>query len=921
MLSVKTKRILTGIVLLSLAAACFFGWRCATVPLGHIRSSLPVGEQIYGLDEGERVFRFFKTDAAGRLLAEIQTPLTEGDSYFRYGKLTADQDQLYVLGTRVSIAGDLIQEEIVYRCNFDKKRLDAVWTLPVLDSRQTSNFSVAVRDGVLTCFQADYTGKMATGRLLSAVQGGSLEEVVAFDYDIGVGFTDFYACASGTVVFTTPAGRVYSLSSKGDGKTQTRRFPLGETDQPLVFFANDGGSRVYAAGTNGRVYEMNFASNSLAAPVFSLKDRLPKESGITPEQLSALQFAPDGSFTATVTDAAGGESLHLFRADGGHIALTALAAPAGRIALQALLGFLAVWALAVILALLTRLFLLLTRGKVPIVTKLLAAFLPILIVSMVLMNLFVTQIFTGNLVDGQYGRLHLLTAQQTATMNVNYLQEMEPRTAYDSVHFYEMRAALNVLPGQGALYAPGAAEDTAQQVYNSNYFWIFKLTGGKLVSLICEQDYVGVPVEFMYSQAISDQFYEAASTGRVLRTGFRDSLGSWTILLTPIVNEAGDVVGVIETGDTRASLDHEVAAGARRLALLNLGVLAVLATLLSCVIFYSLHPLKSLRERVQEISDGKLGVQTAERGNDEVSEIARVFNAMSRNVAFRDKEIHLTSDGYSRFVPFRVFGLLDKSSVIDVRLADQTSVEAMVLNCSVGAFDEMARSLRSKEMFGLINRVLAQLIPVVDRTGGLVDHFDRAGLLAIYTEKPEKALDAAVTLCQTIRGSMPEGNFHVTLSAGPAMIGIVGAAQRLEAMTVSEHTNFTSFLRPLGERFGATILMTDSAAARIPDFATRYHARTIGFVYMRTLDRLERLYDVYDGDEETTRRLKQETRATFEKGVQLFCDHQYYDARLLFIEVLKKHREDKAAKNYLYLCDTNYRRENGETQDVWIESY
>ena len=90
---------------------------------------------------------------------------------------------------------------------------------------------------------------------------------------------------------------------------------------------------------------------------------------------------------------------------------------------------------------------------------------------------------------------------------------------------------------------------------------------------------------------------------------------------------------------------------------------------------------------------------------------------------------------------------------------------------------------------------------------------------------------------------------------------------------------------------------------------------------MRTLDRLERLYDVFDGDEETTRRLKEETREPFEKGVALFCSHQYYEARLLFIEVLKKHRRDKAAKNYLYLCDTYYRQENGEEHPVWLETY
>ena len=115
--------------------------------------------------------------------------------------------------------------------------------------------------------------------------------------------------------------------------------------------------------------------------------------------------------------------------------------------------------------------------------------------------------------------------------------------------------------------------------------------------------------------------------------------------------------------------------------------------------------------------------------------------------------------------------------------------------------------------------------------------------------------------------------------------------------------------------------MTGGAAGLISDFGRRYHARTIGFVRMGALDRLERLYDVFDGDEETTRRLKEETREQFERGVALFCSHQYYDARLLFIEVLKKHRRDKAAKHYLYLCDTYYREEHAAEHPVWLETY
>ncbi len=913
MLAKRTKQILIAIAVLSLAAAVLWGWRGSSLPLRHVTEVLQAGAHVYGIDQREEIYRFFETDETGAILSEIRRDVRDGDAYRSYDCLTADGDTVYVLERLADIQSDLILSETVYRCDFERGRLETAWELPIADPSMDSNFAVQVRNGVLTFFQADYTGRRATGSLMTMGADGQAEELTSFPYDIGVGFTDFYYSASGAVAFTTPAGEIYVLDEEGEAQ---RRFPTVGDSFPLVLLSSDGGDTLLALGTDGKVYGLDLSGESRAEV---LLDCLQREDPL--RSVTAVSMGESGRFALALSD---GAALGLVR-EAGDVVLEKLTARPGHVALRAFLGFLAVWAAAIVLYFLRRFFLFLTRGKVPIVTKLLAAFLPILIVSLVLMNLLVTRIFERELVDSQYERLYLLTSQQTATLNANYIKDVDPADPYGNVYFYEIRSALNVLPDQGTIQNPEAEE--VQEVYNANYFWLYKLVDGQLVSLICEQDYVNVPVEDRHSAAVAEQFYEAAETGQVIRTGFSDSLGDWTILLTPVMDDRGDVVAVIETGDTRQSLDYAVEQGARQLTVLNLSVLAVLAVLLSAVIAYSLHPLGILRQRVQEISDGKLGVQAPVRGNDEVSEITRTFNAMSTNVAFRDKEIRQTSEGYARFVPARVFGLLEKSSVIDVRLEDQTSVEATVLNCSVGAFDHIARSLRSKEMFRLINQVLARLVPVVDRSGGLVDRFDRAGLLAIYTEQPDRALDAAISLCQTLRsGQLEEAegqelDFHVSLSAGPAMIGIVGAERRLEAMTISEHTSFTRFLQPLAAEYGAAVLLTGSAAGLIPDFEKRYHARTIGFVRMKTLDRLERLYDVYDGDEETTRRLKEETREQFEKGVSLFCTHQYYEARLLFIEVLKKHRRDKAAKNYLYLCDTYYRQENGEEHPVWLETY
>ncbi len=908
--------VLIAVLVIALIVAGLQIWNGGTISLEHGEEICWHRGLLYVLEQRDGAYRVLCADEAGNLQAAVELPESKKDTYIRYGSLHADQGQVYLVAIERDLNSDLTLAETVYRVDLTGRKLVQMWQLEVLDPTQVTNLCVQVRGGVLTYFRGMYRGKEAVGRLYRWKQGAQPVEVASFSHDIGEGFTDFYYASCGTIAFSTPGGVIYTCKAELNAEI-TRVYPEEELEGGLTVFAGDGRNALYVAGADGMLHRLDMTGAYNAERLFGLDVR----TGWIQQEIGQVDFDTDETFVALRKN---GSELKVFR-DSERLTLRRLTSPAMGRWPQALLGFAGVWLAAGLLWLLRRGFYLLTKGKLPVVTKLLAVFLPVLVGSMLMMNTMVTGFFTERMVQEQYEKLYLLTAQQVSGMDTSYISRISTRDPFDDLYFYELRSGLNVLPKQGTLH-DAEDMDEVYEAYNSAYFWLYKLDGTTLKTLICEQDYVGIPVELKYSDDIAREFYRVVQSKKTLTTQFHDEMGTWTVLLSPILDDTGKVVAVLETGDTKQALDHSVAEGVRELSKVTLTAMAVLTLLLSGVIVYSLQPLSDLKVRVLEISDGKLGVQAPERSNDEITEIIRAFNTMSRNVAIRDTEIRQTNKGYSRFVPERVFALLEKSSVIDVQLADQTSVMATVLNCSVSSFDDLARNMRSKEMFRFINRVLDRLVPVVDETGGLVDGFNKAGLMAVYTHQPEKALDAAVTLCQTIRNLQEQegqwdADFHVTLSAGSAMIGIVGARERLEAVTISEHTSFSGFLQKVALEQGASILMAASAAEGIADFASRYHVRTIGFVYMKSMDRAERLYDVYDGDDDTTRRLKDETREAFEKGVALYYAREYYEARLLFIQVLKKNRYDKAAKNYLYLCDTYYRQEGGAQQEVWLEVY
>lgn len=115
--------------------------------------------------------------------------------------------------------------------------------------------------------------------------------------------------------------------------------------------------------------------------------------------------------------------------------------------------------------------------------------------------------------------------------------------------------------------------------------------------------------------------------------------------------------------------------------------------------------------------------------------------------------------------------------------------------------------------------------------------------------------------------------------------------------------------------------MTGTAVGRIPNFDSRYHARILGMIHVSATDSLEKIYDVYDGDDEALREIKEYTKQSFEDGVKHFMAKRFYEARRCFVEVLKVSQGDYAAREYLYLCNKYYMKEDTSEINVYIEDF
>lgn len=434
-------------------------------------------------------------------------------------------------------------------------------------------------------------------------------------------------------------------------------------------------------------------------------------------------------------------------------------------------------------------------------------------------------------------------------------------------------------------------------------------------------EYCGVPVEWVYTQETSEAIYQAYEASEVVDKSDESRDGKRNNQFVPIVLNDGTKYGVLAVSADGNVLDYQIWYYQWNLKNASSTLLSILTVILLVILYIFLKPLKALKRCAGTLAAGNLGVTVAVRGHDEVADISAAFNQMSLEIANYVQDIKNMSDGYYKFIPAKIIDLLGKDSIQDVELGDEMQGEFTILSLHALDYPKQSAAFSAEQVYKDINRVLSMLVEPINSHHGVVEHFEDTGLSAFFAVSSGEALDAAIDIQRLLEDQMPGNGRTIAISYGRVMIGVIGHEQRMEATTISAHSDLAKELRLKGDKYGAHILITHLVYEQIADFEERYHARYLGNIYLAANNAYERVYDVYDGDSEEEFYYKDLTKPLFERGVNLFVAKKFYEARLVFVEVLKQHRKDKAAKEYLYRCDKYYKLADTEEIETVIERF
>lgn len=525
---------------------------------------------------------------------------------------------------------------------------------------------------------------------------------------------------------------------------------------------------------------------------------------------------------------------------------------------------------------------------------------PIIVVCMLLLSNFIYNSFSARMEEEMHRELSLLARNGQHLIDGERLERLHTPEDYRNTDYEAIRKNMNFL------FEGGQAADR-QGLYST----LYKYEDNQLYIIMDDDDGVNMFKPF----EMNEENEAVRKDGSILTGQWEDANGKWFYAIGPVYNKAGEVIGIYETGRDLSVL-YQANQKIYKSILQNIYIItSILLVIIVAATFFMLSTIRKLRRSVIEMADGNWDVEVPVKSRDEVGDLGEQFNRMGRYIRQYIADITQFSEASYRFVPQQFFKALGKKGILDIRLGDQVQQNMPVMIANLRDFRKLSQTLTPMENFNFMNSFLRRFGPLVRQEDGLISKYLGAGFMALFPGYAEEALRTAIAIRQELteynagrrRAGYVPVDIGIAIHKGPLMMGIIGEERRWEGNVISDDVHVTATLEKLSDDLGASILVTRDLFEQLRD-PERFRHRSLGRITPEGQEEAIELIDVYEGDSEQDKQMKDRTKVMFERGLMLCQEGRFYDARETFVEVIKLNRMDKAAKLYFYLCDEYYQK-------------
>ncbi len=276
------------------------------------------------------------------------------------------------------------------------------------------------------------------------------------------------------------------------------------------------------------------------------------------------------------------------------------------------------------------------------------------------------------------------------------------------------------------------------------------------------------------------------------------------------------LVGLAEAAGISASPPDRLAA-----TMVFLGATALLAGFAGMVLAARsvAEPVERVRHAMTEVGRGGDVPRVAVTDGSEVGLLQAGFNRMVAGLEERERLRDLFGRQVGEDVARRA---LERG----VELGGEERDVAVLFVDLVGS-TQLAAERPPAEVVALLNAFFGTVVAVVGAHGGAVNKFEGDAALCVFgaplasDDAPGDALAAARALRDALREAVPEADFGIGVSAGRAVAGDIGAAERFEYTVIGDPVNEAARLTELAKGEEGRVLASGTTLAAAAGAAER----------------------------------------------------------------------------------------------------
>ncbi len=342
--------------------------------------------------------------------------------------------------------------------------------------------------------------------------------------------------------------------------------------------------------------------------------------------------------------------------------------------------------------------------------------------------------------------------------------------------------------------------------------------------------------------------------------------------------KAGVFYSRAEEFDRIRNAQTELAGIGLGVVLLAMGIAVALSRNLS-------RPINEISEAAGRVAKGDLQVMVPAGRKDELGDLARRFNEMVQGL----KERAIAKDALGRY--------LSPEMATDVVGGRGLSMqgqrrELTILFCDVAGFTTISESLEPEALVALLNTYLDAMVKVLLAHGAYVDKFEGDAIMAFWNA-PRDAADHATQACLSIlemcaeakrislewkAAGKPSFGVRYGLNTGPAIVGNMGATDKINYTAIGDTVNLASRLEGANKQYGTELMISEETYGQAKDFV---EARELDLLQVKGKLKPVRVYELLAKKGQLSAS-REKDRSDFAAGLKAYRERRFADARAIF---------------------------------------